>query len=528
MPAAARRLPRASPVRAARSSRQLPGARWCGPRAQELEAEASTPQAAESPFQVTVTDPVRQGEGMNAYMVYHVNTKTSLPQFQLGEFRVGRRYRDFDWLFHQLVDKWPGVIVPPLPEKAIAGRVTGVGFTPEFIESRRKALELFLRRVTSHAELQQAECVQVFLEASEDALEAAKASSKAASGRQGNWGQLFSEGWQGLRSYYGKSLGGMGMSGSAAEGGVDRQCAELKAYVARVEAQLGALHRAVERLVKRHRAASAGMNDLGLAFAQLGTNADNDLSRALASSLAGVGVTCDSAARTLGTQADAEADALEEPLRDALRLLQQCRHAIHAREYSFHAWQAACSTRDARRSRAARTIGADAGDSKAQQMASEVSEGEALVRQTQAEYEQIKERTNREITRFQEVRESRFGPSTLWLGGGPAPPPSDQLSAPHPCLPRHRSQEVMHDVKSVLSQFVRLQTEGTKRVCACTVRRGPGARPNRPTGISRVSPASVLSPSARPPPPPPGRGVVAHRTCAGARAVGANAAEAQP
>mmetsp|Transcript_4846 Transcript_4846/g.12497 ORF Transcript_4846/g.12497 Transcript_4846/m.12497 type:complete len:486 (-) Transcript_4846:407-1864(-) len=391
----------------------------------EREADATAPQAADSPFHVTVTDPVRQGEGMHAYMVYHVNTKTSLPQFQLGEFRVARRYRDFDWLFHQLADNWPGVIVPPLPEKALAGRVTGVGFTPEFIESRRKALELFLRRVTSHAELQQAECVQVFLEASEDALEAAKASSKAASGRQGNWGQLLSEGWQGLRSYYGMSLGGMGMSGATPEGGIDRQCAELKGYVARVEAQLGALHRAVERLVKRHRAASSGMNDLGLAFAQLGTNADNDLSQALARSLAGIGVSCDSAARTLGAQADSEADALEEPLRDALRLLQQCRHAIHARESAFHAWQVACTTRDARRTRAARAIGAESGDAKAQQMASEVSEGEALVRQTQAEYEQIKERTNREITRFQE--------------------------------------EVMHDVKSVLLQFVRLQSDGAQR-----------------------------------------------------------------
>lgn len=348
----------------------------------------------ESPFEVTVTEPARQGEGMQAFIQYRVNTKTTLPQYRYGAFTVTRRYRDFDWLFQQFCEKWPGIIVPPLPEKAIAGKVVGAHSNPEFIESRRRHLELFLHRVTSHPELQQAECLQVFLEASEEALEAAKNASKAAGSR---WGQLLSEGWWGIKSYYGKSIG------AAPDGVVDRQCDEHKAFVQRLEAQLTALHKAADRLVKRHKAESGSMTELGLAFSQLGSNGDNDLSRDLASGLSHLGVTCDRASRSLEEQAEREGEQLDEPLRDILRRLQQCKMAIQARESAFNTWQAACSALDAKRTRMTRAVGAEAGDGRTQQMEVEIAEGEAMARQAETDYEQIKDRTNREMGRFGEV-----------------------------------------------------------------------------------------------------------------------------
>lgn len=343
---------------------------------------------------------------MHAFIVYKVRTRTTLPQYSSAEFHANRRFRDFDWLFTQLVEKWPGLIIPPLPEKAIVGKVSGADFTPEFIEARRKHLETFLRRVTSHVELHHAEALQVFLEASDEAFEAAKAASRsAANGQQGRWGQLLTDGWHGLRSWSGKSLG---MSAAALpDGGVgDRQCDELRGYVSRLEAQLGALHKAAERLAKRHRAEAAGMTEVGAAFAQLGANGDEDWPKPLASQLSHLGVTSDLAARTLGEQAEAEGAQLDEPLRDVLRRLQQCKHALSTREHAYQAWQGSIAALDQRRSKAAKAIGAEASDGKAQQMELEIGEGEAAVRQGKAEYEQIKERTNREVARFQEVRKA--------------------------------------------------------------------------------------------------------------------------
>ena len=69
---------------------------------------------------VTVTNPCMEGQGISSHFTYEVTTKTSLPQYKFGQFSVTRRFRDFDWLHAQLSHKYPGVIVPPLPEKQSA------------------------------------------------------------------------------------------------------------------------------------------------------------------------------------------------------------------------------------------------------------------------------------------------------------------------------------------------------------------------------------------------------------------------
>jgi sorting nexin-1/2 len=55
--------------------------------------------------------------------VFSLN-KTTLKEFKSNDFTVLRRYRDFLWLYNQLTLKNPGVIVPPLPEKHVIGKIT--------------------------------------------------------------------------------------------------------------------------------------------------------------------------------------------------------------------------------------------------------------------------------------------------------------------------------------------------------------------------------------------------------------------
>ncbi|KAF2575589.1 hypothetical protein F2Q70_00006565 [Brassica cretica] len=66
----------------------------------------------------SVTDPVKLGNGVQAYISYRVITKTNLPEYQGPEKIVIRRYSDFVWLRDRLFDKYKGVFVPPLPEKS--------------------------------------------------------------------------------------------------------------------------------------------------------------------------------------------------------------------------------------------------------------------------------------------------------------------------------------------------------------------------------------------------------------------------
>ncbi|KAG2212525.1 hypothetical protein INT45_007819 [Circinella minor] len=73
-------------------------------------------------FHVTVQDPQKVGDAINAHIVYKVKTKTNSPVFRTPEFVVARRYRDFLWLYNQLTLGNPGVIVPPVPEKHALGK----------------------------------------------------------------------------------------------------------------------------------------------------------------------------------------------------------------------------------------------------------------------------------------------------------------------------------------------------------------------------------------------------------------------
>merc|ERR1711963_1083534 len=92
------------------------------------------------------------GDGMNAYMAFKVNTKTTLPQFKKTEMGVYRRFSDFLGLHEKLVERHlcQGRVVPPPPEKSVLG-MTKIKMSKEeagsqdFVEKRRAALGSFLR-----------------------------------------------------------------------------------------------------------------------------------------------------------------------------------------------------------------------------------------------------------------------------------------------------------------------------------------------------------------------------------------------
>lgn len=72
---------------------------------------------------------------------------------------MSRRYRDFLWLYNQLHNNNPGIVVPPPPEKQAVGR-----FDADFVESRRQALERMLNKCAAHPILQHDGDLKLFLE----------------------------------------------------------------------------------------------------------------------------------------------------------------------------------------------------------------------------------------------------------------------------------------------------------------------------------------------------------------------------
>ncbi|XP_060868836.1 sorting nexin-4-like [Metopolophium dirhodum] len=78
-----------------------------------------------------------------------------------------RRYTDFVTLHNHLGDKYPWVVIPPLPEKKQSfmwnSEAVSDTMDPDFVDRRRAGLESFLKRIAGHSEIGYDECFLKFL-----------------------------------------------------------------------------------------------------------------------------------------------------------------------------------------------------------------------------------------------------------------------------------------------------------------------------------------------------------------------------
>lgn len=125
----------------------------------QTQPSVSVEQAAKPSFSIYVGDPHKVGDLTSSHTEYSVTTKTTSKGYRNPEFTVSRRYRDFLWLYNQLHNNNPGVIIPPPPEKQAVGR-----FEADFVESRRAALERMLNKTAAHPILQHDGDLKLFLE----------------------------------------------------------------------------------------------------------------------------------------------------------------------------------------------------------------------------------------------------------------------------------------------------------------------------------------------------------------------------
>ena len=103
---------------------------------------------------ITVTDPrIEQADSRSSFTSYLVSTKEGNA--------VRRRYSDFQWLYQRLQTEVPGAIVPIIPHTSTL--MSSKKFDIEFVEERRRDLQLFLNDITEHAELCRAPSMTPFM-----------------------------------------------------------------------------------------------------------------------------------------------------------------------------------------------------------------------------------------------------------------------------------------------------------------------------------------------------------------------------
>jgi sorting nexin-3/12 len=124
-------------------------------------------RSTDSVLQIEITTPEVRGEGSKRYVDYTVKLKTSLPVFDQNESTVHRRYSDFEWLHKELEQADTKIAVPPLPEKAwqrqLPFRKDNGPFQDDFIEERRRGLEVFINKIATHPLAQNERALHVFL-----------------------------------------------------------------------------------------------------------------------------------------------------------------------------------------------------------------------------------------------------------------------------------------------------------------------------------------------------------------------------
>lgn len=108
----------------------------------QVEQAEPVPETSKA-AQFTVKDPVQVGK-VTKYTVDGVDAK--------GGFSVQRRYNEFEALHKALLDRWPGVYVPNIPEKtAISVDVSSISYQSskdaDFVENRRLLLEKFVKGI---------------------------------------------------------------------------------------------------------------------------------------------------------------------------------------------------------------------------------------------------------------------------------------------------------------------------------------------------------------------------------------------
>jgi len=244
------------------------------------------PGIAGPKFEVIVTNPAKQGDGMSAFITYTIITKTNFPQYSqsdMSEFSVVRRYKDFLWLYEELQANFKGIIIPPIPEKNALGR-----FQTEFVEQRRGELEKFLNRVAKHATLQASASLQTFLEAPDEVFVAARV-------KPTDWGKIVKD--------VGRSISNFATDTAIEQSQENIWFEKKKGYIYGMETQYGNFAKTCSNLSQKRLELATSYIDV-MTSAQLLSEVGLDVN--LASALTKVGKTAERINAVMQEQASQE------------------------------------------------------------------------------------------------------------------------------------------------------------------------------------------------------------------------------
>ncbi|KAI1712090.1 PX domain-containing protein [Ditylenchus destructor] len=319
----------------------------------------------------------KRGEGINAYLVYKIETKVSeVPGYTKDHFEVWRRFSDFLGLREKLMVKYQhkGVIVPLAPEKSISALTKTKlnssngedGSTSDVADKRSRQLERFLRRIAAHEELIKDCDVRDFLSFDGPLPKAAFTSALSGTSMK----KMF------------KSFGDVLSKLAFPMDENDRWFEQANSQVEELDEMLVRLHTAIDHLVLTRRELSLSDDQLSKALSMLASCEENT---ALARTLSKLAETHENLAIAERHEAEQDSQQLAEPIQEQLQLTTVLKEVFYERVKNWQTWQTQQQSLTRKREIKTRMDLAGKGD-KAAQFNEEVKEAENKADQMEKEF----------------------------------------------------------------------------------------------------------------------------------------------
>jgi len=359
----------------------------------EPARESLPKQDGPKDFDIFVTDPVKQGDGVGAYVSYKVWSKTRLSQYKNPESEVIRRYKDFDWLCGRLQEQNRGIIVPAAPEKNAVAKISA---TTDFIETRRRGLQVFINRVAEHPVLKFSPDLQLFLEGSE--IEWRTEVDRVTS-QQKNVGSRLHDTFNFFKEL--QHTASNMMAGKSDEEEEDPEYLKVKEYVTLLEGHLLEAHRQSARLIKKQGKMADALSGFGVS-SQAMTGMEDP---ALEKSFQLLGLKAEELAKITTDQNRDLAIAFEAPLKEACMLVKSVKNVMADRSSALSMYQQYKQDAWAKRNKVTKLKGTPGvKEEKVASAERELNEATTNAEKAKEQYEVIVRRMGSELSRFQKER----------------------------------------------------------------------------------------------------------------------------
>ncbi|CAJ0593957.1 unnamed protein product [Cylicocyclus nassatus] len=344
---------------------------------------------ADFTLEVRISDFEKRGDGMNAYIVYKLITKSEgVPGVSDRTYEVWRRFSDFLGLHDKLFEKYisKGIIVPAAPEKSIAAmtktKATSDPATSREVAVRRaRQLERFMRRIIQHPRLRIDCDVRDFLTMETELPRASQTAALSGAGVKRIFKSVFSK-----------------MAFHMEEG--DRWFEQTQSHVEELDESLRKLLHLSESLTSTRKELAGAQESMSKGLSML---ASCEESTALARALSHLTETEENAAALWAKQSEMDSIRFTESLSEYVGLVGSLKELFAERVRVWQNWQSAQQSLARKREQKARLELSGKND-RATALRDEMDEAVRRMDQLEAEFGELSKLIREEIGRFEVQR----------------------------------------------------------------------------------------------------------------------------